>query len=167
MRSTSYVAFLGLLTTLTSGVAAIGTIYRGDSRGPDAIKADGGFKARSTTAATSKDILDKHVGDVLGANDPFVSCSSNMEVSKDFGDYLYTIDSSKIPNKIWDVNAELDDPDGMFEEEMEMAVEHVVPWAAVVSVQHKEGGIFKPIAKPAKRAAFAHDARARASLERL
>ncbi|KAH8726623.1 hypothetical protein GQ44DRAFT_705260 [Phaeosphaeriaceae sp. PMI808] len=167
MHSSSLFFCFSLLVSLISGVAALGTIYRGDTRSPDVIKADGGFKARSTTGATSKKILDDHVGDTLGANDPFVSCSIDMEVSKTFGDYLYTLDSSKITNKIWDVNAVLEDPDEMFNWEKEQAVEHFVPWAAVISVQKKEGGIFKPINKPAKRAPFAHDARARAALESI
>ena len=167
MHSTPLFLCFSLLTSLISGVAAFGTIYRGDTRSPDEIKADGGFKARSTTGATSKEILDAHVGDTLKENDPFVSCSTNMEVSKEFGDYLYFLDSSKITNKIWDVNAVLEDPDEMFNWEMEAAVEYFVPWAAVVSVEKKDGDEFKPITKPAKRAPFAHDAPARARAVRL
>ncbi|KAH8716785.1 hypothetical protein GQ44DRAFT_775917 [Phaeosphaeriaceae sp. PMI808] len=165
MHSNSFFIFFSLLTSLISGVAALGTLYRCDTRDPATIKAGGGFKSWGRGTPTQARLI-SHTVAVNTDIDPFIATTTDMECGV-FGDYRYTLDSSKITNKIWDVNAEYKKAGKMnhAEHEMEQAVEFEIPWAAVISVHHKKGGMFVPMAMPAKRAPFAHDARAR--LERI
>ncbi|KAH8730346.1 hypothetical protein GQ44DRAFT_700173 [Phaeosphaeriaceae sp. PMI808] len=158
MRNTPIFFYISLLASLISGIAAVGTIYRGDGRSPETVKASGGLTAWSTTGETSLKTLKWHVEDSIGDTDPFVSCTTDMEKAK-FEKYLYIIDSSKVTNQMWDVNALLGAHNHAAE--MEISVSHVVPWAAIVGIQQKQGNMYVAIPKPAKRAAFAHDARAR------
>lgn len=165
MHSTSFFVFLSLLTSLISGVAALGTLYRCDDRAPATIKAEGGFKSWGSDTP-SFERLYTHVEGTDTDTDPFISTTTVFECGQ-HGKYRYTIDSSKITNKIWDVNAEFAkaNKENYFEDEMEQSVEFAIPWAAVLAVEEKVRGIFRPMAMPAKRAPFAHDARGRARLE--
>jgi hypothetical protein len=158
MHSSPLIFCITLLASLIGSVAALGTIYRGDNRSPETVKASGGLTARSLTGECSEKTLRWHAEDSIGDTDPFVSCTTDLEVAS-FANYLYTIDPSKVPNKIWDVNAVIGSHAN--QREMEQAVEHVVPWAAILSVQKKEGGTYVAIPMPAKRAASVHERRPR------
>jgi hypothetical protein len=148
-----------LLASLFSNVLALGTLYRADDRDPASLKAQGGITAFRTSGDCGSNLLKSHSDKDLGTNDPFVSTSEDMEISKGFDKkYHYIIDSSKITGTKYDVNDYV--PDGYIEE-LEIAVCFTVPWSAVISVQEKKGPRnYQPIAMPKKRSAFAHDARA-------
>ncbi|KAF2647227.1 ADP-ribosylation [Lophiostoma macrostomum CBS 122681] len=163
MYSAFFFIFFNLLAPLISGVAALGTLYRCDQRDPATVKAAGGFKSWGADTP-SVERLYKHVEGTDTATDPFISTSTDIECGQ-HGKYRYTIDSSNITQKIWDVNAELTKAGGEdgFAFEMEQAVEFEIPWVAVISVEMKRGGFgwFEPMSMPAKQAPFAHDAHAR------
>ncbi|KAH8723426.1 hypothetical protein GQ44DRAFT_774028 [Phaeosphaeriaceae sp. PMI808] len=159
----SLIFSITLLASLFSNVLAFGTLYRGDNRDPATIKAAGGFNAFRTSGPCGTDLLKQHSSNRLGSNDPFVSTSQSMERAEDFERaYVYYIDSSKITNQKWDVNTYV--PDGITSE-VEVAVCYSIPWSAVISVQQQKGSSYVPINMPKKRAAFAHDARARAEVQ--
>lgn len=159
MHSTSFFIFFGLLSSLLNGVVALGTLYRCDNRDPATIKAGGGFKSKGGDTANQENLF-KHVAGWSYPNDPFISTSDYSDCQQ-YGRYRYTIDPSKISNKIWDVNAEYrkaNKPNNM-EEEYEQSVEREIPWSAVISVAQWNGEFFDFMAMPAKRATFGRDAR--------
>jgi hypothetical protein len=167
MYSSSFFVFFSVLSTLLSGVAAYGTIYRFDNRAPATIKNGGGFKSKGGDPATQENLF-KHCGPGSYANDPFISTSPLMDLSH-HGNYRYTLDSSKIPdNKIWNVAEEYRKAGKKndYEEEQELSIEREIPWSAVIAVAQfsEEDFMFKPLDMPKKRAMFAHDAR-RAEIE--
>jgi hypothetical protein len=168
MHSSSFFVFFSVLSTLLSGVAAYGTIYRFDNRPPATIKSGGGFKSKGSDAAT-QDNLFKHCGPGSYANDPFISTSPLMDLSH-HGNYRYSLDSSKIPSKIWNVAEEYQKAGKKndYAEEQELSVQNEIPWAAVITVAQfsEEEFMFKPLPMPKKRAMFAHDTR-RAEIEEV
>ncbi|KAF2190072.1 ADP-ribosylation, partial [Zopfia rhizophila CBS 207.26] len=139
------------LASLVSGVTAASpaTLYRGDSRGPNTIKDAGGFKAKGFD--NPEGTLFEHVEGRLKhpSRDPFISTSSDIDVSKGHAGngYLYTLDSSKIDEKIWDVAEEYEKAGKKYghSEEKEFAVEHLIPWDAVTKIQKKKDGEWKTI----------------------
>ncbi|OTA63979.1 ADP-ribosylation [Hypoxylon sp. EC38] len=155
MHSSSFFAFFSLLASLLSGVVAV-TLYRGDSRGPKTIKDAGGFKAKGFS--NPEGTLFEHVEGRLKhpSRDPFISTSDDIEVSKRHAGngYLYTLDSTKITNKIHDVAAEYSHAGLKYghADEKEFSVEHLIPWAAVTKVEKKNDGQWKTIKMPTKRA---------------
>ncbi|KAH8730015.1 hypothetical protein GQ44DRAFT_768427 [Phaeosphaeriaceae sp. PMI808] len=164
MHTTSLFAVFGLLSSLSSGVVALGTLYRCDQRTPAVIKAGGGFTSKGADTANQANLF-KHVDGWNYPNDPFISTSDYFDCQP-FGRYRFTIDSSKITHKIWDVNEEYKKAgkkNGK-EAEEEQSVERFIPWSAVIAVHQWTGEFFEPMAMPAKRSAFALDAR-RARIE--
>lgn len=155
MHSSSFFVFFSLLASLVSGVVAT-TLYRGDLRGPKTIRGEGGFKAKGFDRPEGT--LFQHVDGSLRhpSRDPFISTTIDIEVAKGHAGtgYLYTLDSSKITGKIYDVKAEYENnctPYGHFKEK-EFSVEHMIPWAAVTQVQRNKDGEWKTLKMPTKRA---------------
>ncbi|KAI1078366.1 ADP-ribosylation [Whalleya microplaca] len=155
MHSSSFFVFFSLVASLVSGVIAA-TLYRGDARGPSTIKNDGGFKAKGFN--NPEGTLFEHVEGTLKhpSRDPFISTSNDIDVSKGHAGngYLYTLDSSKITEKIHDVADEYEKAGKKYghADEKEFSVEHLIPWAAVTKVQKKKDGEWKTIKMPTKRA---------------
>lgn len=155
MHISSFFVFFGLLASLGSGVLAT-TLYRGDSRTPKTIKDDGGFKAKGFT--NPEGTLFQHVEGTLKhpSRDPFISTSDDITVSQGHAGngYLYTLDSTKITEKIHDVAAEYKAAGKTYghAKEKEFAVEHLIPWDAVTLIQKKKDGEWKTIKMPTKRA---------------
>ncbi|KAK8115157.1 uncharacterized protein PG998_000291 [Apiospora kogelbergensis] len=157
MHSSSFFVFFGLLASLVSSVLAT-TLYRGDSRGPKTIKADGGFKAKGFT--NPEGTLFEHVESQLKhpSRDPFISTT----VSRSFAEkhtgkgFLYTLDSAKMGNaEIFNVAEEYKKADRKYghADEEEFAVKHEIPWAAVTKVEQKnKEGQWKSLVLPTKRA---------------
>ncbi|KHN94779.1 Heat-labile enterotoxin, A chain [Metarhizium album ARSEF 1941] len=154
MHSSSFFVLLGIVASLVSGVVA-STLYRGDSRGPKTIKDAGGFKAKGFN--NPEGTLFEHVEGTLKhpSRDPFISTSNDIEVSKKHAGngYLYTLDSTKIHQKIHDVAAEYAQAKKKYghADEKEFSVEHLIPWDAVTKVQKKKDGEWKTIKMPTKR----------------
>lgn len=166
MHSAPFFVFFSVLATLLSSVAAYGTIYRFDNRDPATIKSGGGFKSRGNDPATQENLF-KHCGPGSYANDPFISTSPLMDLSH-HGTYRYSVDSSKITNKIWNVAEEYQKAGKKndYAEEQELSVQNEIPWSAVLAVAKwsDEEFMFQALEMPKKRAMFAHDAR-RAEIE--
>jgi hypothetical protein len=85
--------------------------------------------------------------------DPFLSTWSDNDIRKELAGngYVYTLDSTKITEMIWDVQAEYDriNKKNPYEREKQFAVELMIPWAAVTKIQHKnKGGEWKDIRMP-------------------
>lgn len=102
------------------------------------IEAAGGFKSWGKDTPTQKRLFAHAAGGVKGrTGDPFISTTSNSDCGE-HGRWHYTIDSSKIGNKIWDVNREYIDAgkkaDNRFKHEMEQSLENEIPWSAVIAV---------------------------------
>lgn len=76
--------------------------------------------------------------------DPFVATTKSLSFAQLYAErgYLYTIDSSKIPDRIWDVAAEYEKKGETYDhpEEQEFSVEGTIPWTATTKVQEKEVG---------------------------
>lgn len=155
MHSFSFFVFFSLLASLVSGVVAA-TLYRGDQRGPTTIKDEGGFRAKGFN--NPEGTLFQHVETLLKhpSRDPFISTTVDIAVAQQNAGngYLYTIDSSKITNNIYDFAAEYEKeckPYGHVNEK-ESSVEHLIPWTAVTKVQRKRDGEWKTLKMPTKRA---------------
>lgn len=155
MHIPSFFLFFSLLASLVSGVLST-TLYRGDSRNPKTIKDAGGFKAKGFT--NPEGTLFEHVEGTLKhpSRDPFISTSDSIEVSEKHAGkgYLYTLDSTKISEKIYDVAAEYEQAGKKYghADEKEFAVVKLIPWAAVTKIQKKKDGEWKTIKMPTKRA---------------
>jgi hypothetical protein len=155
MHIPSFFLFFSLLASLVSGVLST-TLYRGDSRNPKTIKDAGGFKAKGF--ANPEGTLFEHVEGTLKHpfRDPFISTSDSIEVSEKHAGkgYLYTLDSTKISEKIYDVAAEYEQAGKKYghADEKEFAVVKLIPWAAVTKIQKKKDGEWKTIKMPTKRA---------------
>ena len=127
-------------------------------RKPSDIKAAGGFKAKGYDNPDGT--LYQHVVGLLPypSRNPFISTTSSMAVGREKastdGGYLYILDDTLITEKIHDVNAELA-ADGLEAPghawEMEFAVEHFIPWEAVVQSQRYVDGQWKVVKAPTKR----------------
>ncbi|KAL2821834.1 hypothetical protein BDW59DRAFT_164016 [Aspergillus cavernicola] len=155
MHSSSFFVFFSLLASLVSGVVAT-TLYQGDSRGPKTIKDAGGFKAKGFN--NPEGTLFQHVEGTLKhpSKDPFISTSNDIKVSEDHAEngYLYTLDSTKITEKVYDVAVEYEEacrPYGHAKGK-EFSAEHLIPWTAVTMVQKKKDGEWKTLKMPTKRA---------------
>lgn len=137
-----------------SGVVAT-TLYRGDARTPKTIKDAGGFKAKGFN--NPEGTLFEHVEGTLKhpSRDPYISTSDDIKVSeKHAGNgYLYTLDSTKITEKVYDVAEEYKKAGKKYghADEKEFAVEHLIPWTAVTTIHKKKDGEWKPIKMPSKR----------------
>lgn len=155
MHSTSFFVFFSLLASLLTGAVAA-NLYRGDSRSPKTIKDAGGFKAKGFN--NPEGTLFEHVEGTLKhpSRDPFISTSDDIEVSKKHAGngYLYTLDRSKITEKIYDVAEEYKKAGKKYghADEKEFSVEHLIPWTAVTKVQKKKDGEWKTVKMPTKRA---------------
>ncbi|KAI1861596.1 hypothetical protein JX265_009563 [Neoarthrinium moseri] len=156
MYSASFFIYFSLVASLVSGVVAT-TLYRGDLRSPRTIKNSGGFKAKGFDKPEGT--LFQHVETLLKhpSRDPFISTSNDIEAAKDHAKngYLYTLDSTKITEKIYDVAAEYEKVGKGYGHatEREFAVEHLIPWAAVTKVQKESDGQWKTLKMPTKRMA--------------
>ena len=154
MYISSFFVSFSLLALLASDVLAT-TLYRGDARKPKDIKSAGGFKAKGFT--NPEGTLFEHVEGRLKhpSRDPFISTSDDITVSEDHAGkgYLYTLDSTKITEKIHDVAAEYEKEKKKYghAKEKEFAVEHLVPWDAVTKIQKKVGDEWKTVKPPTKR----------------
>jgi hypothetical protein len=137
MLSSSLLVLFSLVASLLSGVIAT-TLYQGDSRGPKTIKDAGGFKAKDFS--NPEGTLFEHVEGPLKhpSRDPFISTSNDINVSKKHAGtgYLYTLNSTKITQKIHDVAAEYAKAGRKYghADEKEFVVEHLIPWAAVTKI---------------------------------
>ncbi|KAI9793813.1 MAG: hypothetical protein M1835_006971 [Candelina submexicana] len=155
MQISSFFIYFSLLASLGSSVLAT-NYYRGDSRSAKTIKDAGGFKAKGFN--NPEGTLFEHVEGQLKhpSRDPFIATTSDIEFSKKHtpDGYVYTIDSSKIKEKIHDVAEEYKKADRKYghPEEKEFAVEHEIPWDAVTKVEKKKDGQWKTIKMPTKRA---------------
>ncbi|KAJ5752193.1 Heat-labile enterotoxin A chain [Penicillium odoratum] len=155
MHTSSFFVFLGLLASLMSSAIAT-TYYRGDSRSPKTIKEAGGFKAKGFN--NPEGTLFEHVEGTLKhpSRDPFISVSTDISVSENHAGngYLYTLDSTKITEKIYDVAEAYKEAGKTYghADEKESSVEHLIPWTAVTKVQKKKDGEWKTLKMPTKRA---------------
>ena len=144
----SFVLF-SLLALLVSDVFA-DTYYRGDSRTPSKIKSEGGFKSKGSNMDLFKHVEEKD------KTDGYVSTSSDIDAAKNIGvaKYVYTLDSTKITEKIHDVAAEYKAANKEYPHpnEKEFAVEREIPWDAVTAIVKKDGKDWTPVDKPSKRA---------------
>ena len=144
--------FLSLLALLATDILAV-TLYRGDTRGPKTIKDAGGFKSKG-----SEGTVFEHVEGTLKhpSKDRFISTSSDINAAKEKAGngYLYTLDSTKISKPIHNVAAEYEAAHKTYghADEKEFAVEEEIPWDAITQVQKKDGGVFKTLKMPTKRA---------------
>jgi hypothetical protein len=90
MRSSAFVTIFSVLASLASAA----TYYRGDTRGPTALKADDGFKARGYT--NPEGTLFEHVEGTLKKpmRDPFISTTSDEGYAKEHNGkgYVYSIE---------------------------------------------------------------------------
>ncbi|KAI1844936.1 hypothetical protein JX266_008952 [Neoarthrinium moseri] len=154
MHSSSFFVFFSLIASLVSGIVAT-TLYRGDSRSPGTIKNAGGFKAKGFDRPEGT--LFQHVETLLKhpSRDPFISTTIDLEFAKAHtgNGYLYTLDSTKITEKIYDVAKEYEKVGETYghAKEKEFAVEHLTPGAAVTTVQKKSDGKWKTLKMPTKR----------------
>jgi Heat-labile enterotoxin alpha chain len=150
MHISSFFVYFSLIAPLLATI-----LYRGDSRGPKAIQADGGFKAKGYDSPEGT--LFQHCEGTLAhpSKDPFIPTSETLSVAESFAGsgYLYTIDSTHITSKIHDVAAEYKAAGRKYGhcEQEEMAVEHFIPWSAITQVQKKVDGVWKTV-KITKRA---------------
>ncbi|KAI9716214.1 MAG: hypothetical protein M1812_005439 [Candelaria pacifica] len=154
MQISSLFLFFGLFATLWSSVLATPShLYRGDSRGPKAIKDAGGFKSKGDEGT-----LFEHVEGTLKhpSKDKFISTSEDINVSKKNNPtgYVYTLDSSKIKEKIHDVAQEYKDANRKYghSNEKEFAVETLIPWDAVTKIEKKKDDKWQTVKPPTKRA---------------
>ena len=155
MHCSSFFIFFSLVASLVSGVVAT-TLYRGDTRGPKTIKNDGGFRAKGFDSPEGT--LFEHAEFQLQypSRDPFISTSIDIEVARRHAGngYLYTIDSEKIANPVYDLATEYEEACRRYghADEKEFSVRHMVPWAAITKVERKRDGEWKNLKMPTKRA---------------
>lgn len=122
------------------------TLYRGDGRHPRTIRRGGGFKSKALDNELKPEgTILQHVDRSLDhSSDPFVSATKSLSFAQLYAQhgYLYNIDSTKIPDRIWDVAAEYEKRGEDYEhpEEQEFSVEGTIPWTAITRVQEKEVG---------------------------
>jgi cation transport regulator ChaB len=154
MYNSPFVLFLTLLASLVSALPS--TLYRGDARTPSVIKDGSGFKARGHDANPSQSKLFDHVEESLDHpdQDPFISTSDDSSVAKQAENgkaYLYTLDASKITEKIWDVADEYKKAGKKYVNapEKEFAVQNAIPWGAVTKIQKKDDkGVWQDVPLP-------------------
>ena len=153
--SSSFLQF-GLLALLATNVFAT-DYFRGDKRKPDDIKKAGGFKAKGFT--NPEGTVFQHVEGTLKhpSRDPFIATSLDINFSKKHTPkgWVYTIDSTKITEKVHDVAQEYKDANKKYghSDEQEMAVEHLIPWDAITKIEKKKGDNWETVDPPKKRAA--------------
>ncbi|KAF2818572.1 ADP-ribosylation [Ophiobolus disseminans] len=151
MRSSAFVVVFGVLASLTNAA----TYYRGDTRGPKALKAAEGFKARGFT--NPEGTLFEHVEGTLKhpMRDPFISTTSDESYAKEHNGkgYVYSID--EITDKIHDVAKEYEKAGKKYghAKEKEFAVEHHIPFKAIKKAQkyNETEKKWKDVKMPAKR----------------
>ncbi|TLS20833.1 uncharacterized protein PpBr36_10687 [Pyricularia pennisetigena] len=137
---------LSLLVSIAAAIPAV--IYRGDSRSPETIEADGGFRCRGDSFGEPKNSsmsYHQHVmmepGNPGYNNDPWISTSSNYSwIVGYFGrhfegntTWIYHINTTDLPNAV-DISEayKADGKEYSKPDEAEIAVKDIIPWSNII-----------------------------------
>lgn len=149
------VGFLFALVSAGDGLTPIpGTpppaaLYRGDKRGPAAIKTAGGFKGYGTSDKITvfNHVTKQYPPPTRAPQDPFVSTSSSKTKSEEFGTFVYTLNPAAIHSPIFDTIKEFAaiSKTHPYPAELEFAVKGIVPFAAITKVETKKDGQWREL----------------------
>jgi hypothetical protein len=155
------IQLLGVLFVLSGRAYAAAYLYRGDSRGPTTLQKGSppGFKAWGYDKPEGT--LEEHITKSLEhpMHDPFISTSHDVKIAREFAQkphnpnrvgWVYYLDPSKIKEEMHDTAAYWAQIGGTnpYAREQEVAVNHLIPWSAVVKVERVEEGKAKLVKVP-------------------